>query len=216
MKSKKPAARDLATEQRILEAAAAVFLRRGTAGARMQEIAREAGVNHALLHYYYRSKDRLAEAVFVRAAARLMPAVVALMASDAPIEEKVERAIALELDHLMKNPLLPAYLISELSHHPERVEQLVTTIAGADPSLMGRRVLRVLRRQIGERVRAGTMAPISPEQFMVNLIALCIFPFAARPLLGVVLGLERNGAFERFIDQRRATLAAFFLNGLRP
>ena len=215
MKSRRQELKDGATEQRILDAAAVVFLRRGTAGARMQEIAREAGVNHALLHYYYRSKDRLAQAVFVQAAARLMPAVVALMASEAPLEEKVQRAIALELDHLTKNPLLPAYLISELSHHPERVQQLVTAIAGVEPSRMGRRVLRVLRRQIGERVREGTMRAITPEQFMVNLIALCIFPFAARPLLGAVLGLDKD-AFDRFIEQRRATLPAFFLNGLRP
>ena len=71
------------TEQRILDAAHAVFLRRGTAGARMQDIATEAGVNQALLHYYFRSKERLAEAVFRRAARQLLPAVIEVMASDA-------------------------------------------------------------------------------------------------------------------------------------
>jgi AcrR family transcriptional regulator len=206
---------DGATEQRILDAAAAVFLRRGTAGARMQEIAEEAGVNHALLHYYYRSKARLAEAVFVQAAARLMPAIVALMASDESIEDKVAQAIAIELDHLSRNPLLPAYLISEVNHHPERVQQLMTSIAGAEPGNLGKRVTAVLRRQIAERVREGTMRLISPEEFMVNLMSLCIFPFAARPLLGAVLGLDAR-AFTRFIDERRSALPAFFLNGLRP
>jgi len=201
-------------ERRILDAAAAVFLRRGTAGARMQEIADEAGVNHALLHYYYRSKDRLAQAVFVQAAARMMPAIASLMASDAPLEAKVEQAIAIEIDHLSRNPLLPAYLISELNHHPERVRQLVTSIAGTDPERVGRRVTTVLRRQIAERVRAGAMRPISAEAFMVNLMSLCIFPFAARPLIGAVLGLDAR-RFARFIDDRRASLPAFFLNGLR-
>jgi AcrR family transcriptional regulator len=203
------------TEQRILEAAAAVFLRRGTAGARMQEIAEEAGVNQALLHYYYRTKERLAEAVFVQSASRLMPALIGLMTSDTPLEEKVERVIALELDHLVRNPLLPAYLISELNHHPERVQQLVTAMAGMEPARIGRSVFRVLRAQIDERVKEGTMRPITAEQFMVNLIALCIFPFAARPLLSAVLGLDAR-AFDRFIDQRRTSLPVFFLNGLRP
>jgi hypothetical protein len=59
------------------------------------------------------------------------------------------------------------------------------------------------------------MRPISPEEFMVNLMSLCIFPFAARPLLGAVLGLDARG-FARFIDERRSALPAFFLNGLRP
>src|SRR5258705_12114381 len=68
--------RDRDTEQRILDAAHVVFLRRGSAGARTQEIAREAGVNSALLHYYFRTKDRLAQAVFQRAAMQLMPAVI--------------------------------------------------------------------------------------------------------------------------------------------
>ena len=84
---------DERTEQRILEAAHAVFVRRGTAGARMQEIAQEAAVNQALLHYYFRSKERLAEAVFRRAAGELLPRVIDVLGSDAAIEEKVARVV---------------------------------------------------------------------------------------------------------------------------
>src|SRR5579862_6619724 len=83
-----PAGRDGLTEQRILDAAHAVFVRSGTAGARTQEIAREAGVNSALLHYYFRTKERLAEAVFARAAGELFPAVLRILNSDASLEEK--------------------------------------------------------------------------------------------------------------------------------
>src|SRR5438309_4838702 len=88
-----PRSRDGHTEQRILDAAHAVFVRRGTAGARMQEIASEAGVNPALLHYYFRSKARLAEAVFRRAALTLFPPVLAALTADIPIDEKVERLV---------------------------------------------------------------------------------------------------------------------------
>src|SRR5215470_18138118 len=79
--------RDGDTEQRILDAAHAVFVRRGTAGARMQEIAAEARVNQALLHYYFRSKEQLARAAFERAGSQLMPAVIQVMASDAALEQ---------------------------------------------------------------------------------------------------------------------------------
>ena len=61
------------TEARILEAAHRVFVRRGVAAARTQEIADEAGVNKALLHYYYRSKEKLANAVFLQAARAMFP-----------------------------------------------------------------------------------------------------------------------------------------------
>src|SRR6476659_7741570 len=85
---------DLHTEQRILDAARTVFIRHGTAGARMQEIALEAGVNQALLHYYFRSKERLAQAVFQQLAQRLFPALIETLASDLSLDEKIERLVA--------------------------------------------------------------------------------------------------------------------------
>src|SRR5918992_4628251 len=107
---------DLDTEQRILEAARVVFIRRGTAGARMQEIAAEAGVNQALLHYYFRSKERLAEAVFGQVAGRILPTVFGILSSDVAIEDKVERIVGVYLDSFSRSPFLPGYILSELHH----------------------------------------------------------------------------------------------------
>jgi AcrR family transcriptional regulator len=208
-------AHDARTEARILEAAHAVFVRRGTAGARMQEIAAEAGVNQALLHYYFRSKARLAEAVFRRAATQLLPRVIAVLGSDATIEDKVARVVELELDHLLRAPFLPGYLISELHHHPERVPQLISAITGLSPGEISSKVFGTLHAQIRERVEAGTLRPITPDQFVVNLLALCVFPFAARPLLMALLGIDHK-QFERFIERRRTELIPFFLKALCP
>ena len=94
-------------EQRILDAARRVFIRRGTAGARMQEIADEAGVNQALLHYYFRSKERLAERVFLEAAGRLFAAVVPALTADAPLEEKIERFVHRYIDKVREQPVHP-------------------------------------------------------------------------------------------------------------
>jgi AcrR family transcriptional regulator len=210
-----PSTPDRRTEQRILDAAHTVFVRRGTAGARMQDIAREAGVNQALLHYYFRSKERLSEAVFRRAATELLPRVVEVMSSESGLEEKVTRVVQLELDHLARTPYLPGYIISELTHQPERASQLLSTMTGLKPEKVGVRIFSILRKQIDSRVRAGTMRPIAPEQFMVNLISLCIFPFAARPMLMALLGMDQRG-FDRFTVRRRRDLAAFFLRALRP
>ena len=203
------------TEQRILDAAHAVFVRAGTAGARTLEIAKEAGVNPALLHYYFRTKERLAEAVFRRAAGQLLPAVVRILGSDATLEDKVEQVVQVELQFLSKAPYLPAYILSELAHHPDRAPQLIAAVTGEVPVALGTHLRTVLAKQIDARVRDRTMHPISPDQFAVNLLALCVFPFAARPLFTALFGIDQKG-FEQFIDRRRKELAPFFLRALRP
>ena len=202
-------------ERRILDAAHAVFMRRGTAGARMQEIADEAGVNKALLHYYFRSKDRLARAAFERAAGQLLPAVIRVLASAAPLEDKVDRIVALEIGHLSKAPYLPGYIISEMTHHPARVPELIAALTGMSADDVRPRIATALEAQIDAGVRAGVLRPMTPEDFIVNLMSLCIFPFAARPMISALLGMN-DAAFERFIARRRRSLTAFFLGALRP
>lgn len=218
---RKAAARGIAakadgeTEQWILEAARAVFVLRGTAGARMQEIAQEAGVNQALLHYYFRSKERLAGAVFQQVAGRVFPALMQTLGADISLDEKIDRLVALYMENLSRSPFLPGYLISEVHHHPERVAQLLGAAIGAEPARVLPPIFAKLGKQINERVAAGTMRRITPEQFAINLISLCIFPFAARPILSVVFAMD-DKAFAQFIEQRKTELPAFFRNALRP
>src|SRR5947199_9912696 len=104
LRKKTRRAKDGDAEQRILDAAHVVFVRRGTAGARMQEIADEAGVNKALLHYYFRSKSRLAAAVFQRVARGLFLRVSEILGSNATIDDKVRDVIRLYPEQLSKTP----------------------------------------------------------------------------------------------------------------
>src|SRR5262249_41271291 len=163
----------------------------------------------ALLHYYFRTKDRLSKAAFERAASEFMPAVVQVLASDAPLEAKVTRVIELELEHLSRAPYLPGYIISEITHHPERARQLISTITGRDAEDIRPEVVAAIRKQLEARIRAGAIRPIAPEPFIVNLMSLCIFPFAARPMIAAMLGMEGAG-FDDFIERRRRDLPAFF------
>ena len=180
----------------------------------MQEIAAEAGVNQALLHYYFRSKDRLALAVFRDAAGRLVPAVTALLGSDAPLEEKIERFVHLYIDTVRQSPFLPGYILAELHHHPERVAML-REAAGVPAAKLAEVLLSRLRMQLEEGAAAGRFRPIAPEQFVVSMIALVVFPFAARPVLELAFGMD-DAAFGRFLDERRAELPRFVLAALRP
>ena len=203
------------TENRILEAAQEVFIRRGTAGARMQEIAKEAGVNQALLHYYFRTKERLSEAIFLQIAKRIFPRLAGILGSDSPLDEKIEQVVNTYLTNLSRAPYLPGYLLSELHHHPERIPKLLESVTGAPPGEMLSPILVTLKAQIDAEVAAGRMRPIEPEQFAVNLISLCIFPFAARPMLRVIFGMD-DAAFEKFIERRKTDLPVFFRAALRP
>ena len=214
-RSAPPAGEISDAEQRILDAAHRVFLRRGSAGARTQEIADEAGVNKALLHYYFRTKERLAEAVFRRAASNLFPPVIATLASDEELETKITRVIEIELDVLLRHPYLPGYIISELTHQPARAKQLLAAMAGVAIDELAPRVFESVGRQLRARVREGRMRPITPDQFILNLLSLCIFPFAARPMVQAVLQLD-DDAFARLITRRKRELPTFFLQALRP
>jgi TetR/AcrR family transcriptional regulator len=207
--------RDRATEDRILAGAHAVFLRHGTAGARMQDIADEAGVNKALLHYYFRSKDRLAEEVFRRTFAGVMPRVFQTLVADLPLEGKVREVARIYLDALGRNPFLPGYLLCEMNQHPDRLLAVVASIAPVPLDRIADRVLGPLRRQLDDDARAGRIRPIAAEHFVVNLFALCIFPLAARPLLRIVLGLDAEG-WASFVATREQEVADFFLAALRP
>ena len=202
------------TEAKILEAARSVFIRRGTAGARMQEIAAEAGVNQALLHYYFRSKDQLGAAVFEQMASRLFPALLQALASDLSLDGKIEKIVSLYHESLAANPFLPGYILSELHHHPERIETILGKVGGGDPRGIIAPVFLRLNEQITAEVAAGRMRPITAREFVVNLVSLCIFPFAARPMLSLMLGLD-DKSFPTFIAERQRTLAAFYKNALR-
>lgn len=203
------------TEQRILEAAKAVFIRHGTAGARMQDIAEEAGVNQALLHYYFRSKEKLSEAVFRDTAGRMFPALIQIVGSDEPVVEKIDRIVETYLTTMSRTPFLPGYIISELHHHPERIPQLLGRMAGGDLAAITRPAFDKLEKQLAAEARAGRMRRMNVAQFFVNLLSLCVFPFAARPMLDAALGFD-NDDFAKFIEQRRKELPVYIRSAIQP
>lgn len=209
---KKSAAPD--TEARILDAARAVFTRAGTAGARMQDIAREAGVNQALLHYYFRSKQQLADRVFREAATTLFAALPRVIRPDAPLEEMLRLFVTTYIDTMRKTPFLPAYLAAEAHHSPERVVAIIESITGTNPNRESPQVIQRMQLMIDARVARGEMRPIRAEQLMINMMALLAFPFVARSILAGVYAMD-DAAFDRFLDERREQLPQFILNGIR-
>jgi TetR/AcrR family transcriptional regulator len=199
---------DQETRERILDAAHTVFLRRGTANSRTQEIAAEAGVNKALVHYYFGTKAALADAIFERALSTLLPRIFGILADPArSIEEKVPAIVREQIDFHSTRPYFAGYLLSELHAQPERISRLIVR--------RGRVPLDVLHLQLQEAAKAGTIRRISAEQFVVNLMGLLIFPFAIRPALSEMLSLDAT-RWRAFVEERRRLLPDFFMAGLRP
>jgi len=195
------------TEQQILNAAKTVFLKKGFDGARMQEIADEAGMNKALLHYYFRSKDKLFDAIFQEAFQQFLPRVSEIMTSDKPFFEKIWAFVESYIDMLLENPHLPMFILNELYRHPERLVNIVRGF-GIQPELFA--------LQMKKEIEAGNIHPVDPRHFMVTMLGLCIFPFAARPMIQRVLFENNAEEYQKFLLQRKTEVTLFIMNALTP
>lgn len=194
------------TEQKILEAARKVFTQKGMGGARMQEIADEAGINKALLHYYYRSKDKLFEAVFMEAFSKMVPSIVNLLTQEMPLFEKIELFADKYIDLFLENPFIPGFVIQELGQNPQRVVNLISD-TGIQPL--------AFINKINEEIENGTIKPISPQHLIVNLLALCVFPFVAAPIIKGLIFTKDNDQFTEFIKQRKKEIPEFIINSIK-
>ena len=119
---------DRQTEEKIFEAATDVFVEKGMDGARMQDIADHAGINKALLHYYYRTKDQLFNAVFEKIAGQMFRKFAPVMDEKLSLEEKIRFFFREHINFMKKNPRLPVFILHELNRNPSRIKNLIQQI----------------------------------------------------------------------------------------
>jgi TetR/AcrR family transcriptional regulator len=196
----------VSTEKLILESARKVFIEKGYDGARMQEIAEEAGINKALLHYYFRSKDKLFESIFSVAFSQFMPSVVEVMGSDKPFDQKIKVFICNYIDLIQENPHIPLFVLHELQRDPQRLINIFKSY-GFNPSSFA----PVLQRQLEE----SGYRPIPFFHLITNIIAMCIFPFVARPIIqGFILGGSEE-AYRAYLSERKEIVYEFVMNSIK-
>lgn len=194
------------TETEILEAAQRIFQIKGMEGARMQEIADEAGINKALLHYYYRSKQLLFEAVFKSAFSLLAPQLNKALNDDSSLFDKIKNFSANYISFVVKHPYLPNFIIQELNRNPEFVVKLIAE--KPFPSF------DKFKNQIQENIEAGIIKPINTEQLFINLMSLTVFPFIAAPLLKGFLDIDDEN-YKQLIENRKTEVATFIINSIK-
>jgi len=193
------------TEEKILNAAQSVFIQKGMDGTRMQEIADTAGINKALLHYYFRTKQKLFEAIFKKVFRQIFPKIESFILSDRPIEEKLEVFIENYIDVLLKNPYLPTFILKEINRDPEFLASVLKS-QGINPS----QIFEMFEKEI----EAGNIRKMDPRELMVNLLALSIFPFAAKPLMQLMLFENDKKGYNQFLQNRKTTVKEFVLNSI--
>ena len=198
--------KDTTTEAAILNAAKSIFQRKGMDGARMQEIANEAGINKALLHYYYRSKQLLFEAVFKNAFKLLAPQLNKVLNSDDSLNDKIKNFTKNYISFTIKHPYLPNFIINELNRNPEFVQKL--TSEKHFPTITK------FKQQVTENVKNGIIKPIKAEQLLIHILALNIFPFIASQLLKGFLTVN-DEEYKQLLEERTTEVSNFIINGIK-
>lgn len=198
--------KDETTKEKILDAAKRIFVARGMAGARMQEIADEAGINKALLHYYFRNKEQLFETILMEVSTRFFPRLNQIFDSDLPLFEKIRSFCSSYIDNVMKNPYIPMFVLNEMNQNQEIFLKSLLKNNAPNPSK--------LVIQIEEEVRNGNIIPVSPVQLLINMMSLCVFPFVSKPMLQLVIGLD-DLQFRHVMELRKKEVPEFIINSIR-
>lgn len=194
------------TEQTILDAAITIFLQKGFDGARMQEIADRAGINKALLHYYFRSKEKLFAAVFENTIKQIGPALITFINEDIPLEVKIWKFVDHYIDLVKKFPNMPLFILNEINANPERIVRHLDFGEYVDFSK--------LEAQLRDQHEAGHIIKVDIRHFVVNLIGMTVFPFAGKPIIQKNLGIAPEN-WDQFIEERKKIIPETIMNWIR-
>ena len=196
----------MTTEEKIFNAARIVFQRKGSAGARMQEIADEAGINKAMLHYCFKSKELLFKAVFSNAFGQLAPQINGIFNSQDSVFDKITKFTHSYISFVVLNPYLPQFVIQEMNNNPEFVMEFLNNDKRPNPA--------VLISQIEREIAEGIIKPINPKQLLMDIFSMTVFPFAAQVMMRGMLQISES-EFNEMMEVRKTTIAEQIINSIK-
>jgi AcrR family transcriptional regulator len=202
---------DKTTEEKIFEAAQFVFVEKGLDGARMQEIADKAEINKSLLHYYYRSKEKLFTEVFKMVINKFLPNTVEIFQTEKTVFEKIEIFTFEYISLIQKNPFIPIFVLNELNKNPKN---LTDTFSHLFENLKQNQI-SLFAQQIEIEVSKGILKPTEPVNLIVNIMSLCIFPFIAKPIFMTLFFNNDKIEYKNFIENRKTEVANFIINSIK-
>jgi Transcriptional regulator len=193
-------------EEKILAAAKKIFVEKGLDGARMQEIADEAGISKALLHYYYRSKQQLFDGIYMQVFDEVIPRVFGILTSDMSIFDIIRKFFEVHIEFLKKDTSTPMFVLKEVRRVPHLLEKILS-VRNVD-------IRTVVNAKIADAVAKGEIRPIRGEELILNMMSLSIFQFAGAPIFKTI-GKISDEDFDKLIEERKKTLAEFVINAIK-
>ncbi|MBP6335325.1 MAG: TetR/AcrR family transcriptional regulator [Bacteroidia bacterium] len=199
---------DRSTELKIKDAARKIFLEKGLAGARMQDIADEACLNKALLHYYYRSKEKLFQTIFQAELLNFFNNMFEIMNAPITLFEKIERLVAREIDTMNSCPRLPIFILNELAQDQDSCLMKMKN--------MEMHKLHVkFREEVELEISKGTIRKVDPDHLFLNLLSMTGYPFMAKPVVKGLFELEEQAYYE-FMQQHKTNVSNLIIDSLKP
>jgi AcrR family transcriptional regulator len=200
---------DNQTREKIFKAASDIFEEKGYDGARMQEIADRAGINKALLHYYFRTKEKLFEAVFQVLLRKMFEKIISIFMEDISLKEKIRKFFNEHIEILIKNPKLPLFLLNEISHNPDLMQ-------GIRESLPFDQMRGAVFQKHAKELKGYGIKKDDMPQLMMTVVSLSVFPFAARDVIRMMIPeIDDNKKFIAFMRDRKEFAADFVIAALK-
>lgn len=198
-------------EQAILAAAKEEFFDKGYDGARTTSIARNAGVTHAMLHYYFKTKEQLFERIFQETMGMLVKDILEVFTqTEKPFKERMAEALDIHFEVIRQNPRLPLFMIREVASRPERfaiIKNVISTFAG--------NLLITMQHDIDQAVSNGEISKIDATTLLLDMISLNVFPFIVKPVFEAATGLDLNAA-SKFWELRKQENIEIIMRRLTP
>ena len=197
-------------EETILESATELFLKNGYKGTSTTEIAKQAGCNQALVHYYFRTKERLFEAIFKAKINMFVESLLQLSDADLTFEDRLARKIGSHFDLLASNPKLPGLLFSEISTNPDRLESFRNAISDGP-----QRVLQNLNEDLKAEIAKGNVREMSVYDLFLDIVSLNVIPFLLETPFKTITKIS-EAEYEELLKRRKEENIKLILKGIRP
>jgi TetR/AcrR family transcriptional regulator len=191
------------TERLIKDTARDIFFQKGRLNATTQEIADEAGVNRALIHYYFRSREQLLEVVFQEAVAETRNKISEIFSSSETFKRKISQYLDVFIDRNIRYPYIQNFIVTEINHDSEKEKEYFHQ--------KRENLTKTILPQMNEEIKKGTMAPIKMEHFMTNLMSMCSYPLVAKPIIQGMFGFDEK-AYKSFLKERKAIIYQVLFN----
>ena len=205
-RKKQPPLKEASAEEKIKEAARKLFTQKGFSATRTRDIAEEAGINLALLNYYFRSKQKLFDIIMMENFRQFIQAIsVNFLSAGTTLEEKLGKVITMYIDFLTQNPDLPLFILNELRNNPGQLAASIEREIGSTRAELFGQL----------KAAAGRTGGIDPFHLMANLVGLTVFPFVGRPILQKVTGVN-DKQFNELMQQRKELIPLWIKSMLQP